>query len=269
METPQNLNYRNIIERELNYRREKNKNYSLRAFARDLKLSPSSLSEILNGKSGLSLGKANSISKLLGLDIQEAKVFQDLVQMCHSRDPRSRIAAELRVNEYIENPVWQIEADRFEMISDWQYLATLELANLPENNCTCEEVAKRFLVTRTEAQKILNRLVRLGFLKLNGNIYDPVRISTKIESAVPSKAIRHYHRQMLTEGIESIESQTIDQRILNSTVMSVSEEQIPEAKVLIQQFASEFSKKLKTKKKNKKIYSLAIQFFRLEKGVSK
>lgn len=47
-----NLKYRleNIIKEQLDLRKQKNKNYSLRALARDIKVSPSTLSKIINGK---------------------------------------------------------------------------------------------------------------------------------------------------------------------------------------------------------------------------
>lgn len=52
-----------------------NKNYSLRAFARDLKFAPSTLSEILNGKRPLSKRLRERIGKALKLSSEEIATF--------------------------------------------------------------------------------------------------------------------------------------------------------------------------------------------------
>ena len=60
------LDYRLLLKSELASRTNQNPNYSLRAFARDLDLAPSRLSEVLNGKQGLSTQAAEKIAKTLG-----------------------------------------------------------------------------------------------------------------------------------------------------------------------------------------------------------
>lgn len=60
-----------IIRRVFEHRREKNGSYSLRAFARDIDLSPSFLSLFLNGKKNLSLNSAYRIGRRLGLEPEE------------------------------------------------------------------------------------------------------------------------------------------------------------------------------------------------------
>src|SRR2546430_13739191 len=53
--------YRRVLRKELESRCRTSPRYSLRAFARDLKISPSRLSEILSGKQGLSRAAARGI----------------------------------------------------------------------------------------------------------------------------------------------------------------------------------------------------------------
>ena len=59
--------YQDILKAELEKRQRANARYSLRAFARDLGVSPSNLSEILQRKAGLSRIKAQEIAKKLNL----------------------------------------------------------------------------------------------------------------------------------------------------------------------------------------------------------
>lgn len=56
-------------------RKRKNSAYSMRAYARDLKVSQSILSLILNGKRGIGLNLAERLSETLNLSKREKKEF--------------------------------------------------------------------------------------------------------------------------------------------------------------------------------------------------
>lgn len=85
LESNKNIEYREILSREFQKRRERNANYSLRSFARDLDLAPSRLSEILNYKQGLSQEKAKEVCQALPISNYEKEVFLLSVQASHAR----------------------------------------------------------------------------------------------------------------------------------------------------------------------------------------
>jgi transcriptional regulator with XRE-family HTH domain len=63
-----NLKCRDYLAQELLRRKERNPSYSLRSFARDLRLSPSCVSEILNNKRSPSPKNVRKIAEKLALD---------------------------------------------------------------------------------------------------------------------------------------------------------------------------------------------------------
>ena len=75
---PQLLDCRSILEWELQRRRSHNSRYSLRAFARDLRLSPSYLSEVLAGKHHLSKARAEDLVGQLRFDTTLRQRFCEL-----------------------------------------------------------------------------------------------------------------------------------------------------------------------------------------------
>ena len=91
--------YRNILKAELEARCRHNPCYSLRAFARDLKIAPSRLSEILNNKQGLSQDFAMKIATLIGLSADDHALFCDSVAAFHARSRRQRQLARARLQE--------------------------------------------------------------------------------------------------------------------------------------------------------------------------
>lgn len=77
--------YRSILLNYLNSKKQRNSRFSLRSFARQLKMSPSHLSAILSSNSGLSPMKALEICSLLNLSPFETKQFCNLVEEKYTR----------------------------------------------------------------------------------------------------------------------------------------------------------------------------------------
>lgn len=70
----------------------RNPRYSLRAYARDLGVSPSTISEVLNGHHSLSMDRANELSTRLGWEEKEKRIFLAAVSDMH----KSRYAPSLK-----------------------------------------------------------------------------------------------------------------------------------------------------------------------------
>ena len=84
-----------ILQQTLFSKQQKNKRYSLRAFARDLKISPSFLSEVLNGKYGISKQLAGQIADRLGFNSEEVQHFCSLADL-EITDSRSRKRGDMK-----------------------------------------------------------------------------------------------------------------------------------------------------------------------------
>ncbi len=89
--------YRAYLQRELHRRQDKNPSYSLRAFARDLGVSPSKISGILSGSTGLSAKAALSIALHLRLSEHDQQIFVSLVESQHARSKKRREVAAVKV----------------------------------------------------------------------------------------------------------------------------------------------------------------------------
>lgn len=79
--------YRSYLKSEFENRIEKNSKYSLRAFARDLMVSPQFLSHILSGKKHISVSTAVQISEKLNHSVIEASMFLDLILLSSADHP--------------------------------------------------------------------------------------------------------------------------------------------------------------------------------------
>ncbi len=134
---------------------QKNPAYSLRAFASKLQLSPSALSEILNGKRRVSEQLAQKTLNLLGTDPRDQSKILQLFKQRHSE-----ILEDSHESNYLE-----LKSDQFQIISKWHHFAILSLAETKGFKASPLWIAKRLGIKVVEAENALERLERLGFIE--------------------------------------------------------------------------------------------------------
>lgn len=88
-EVAQEKFYRMVLTHELDRRKERNRQYSLRALARDLELSAASLSRIMSGKTALSISSVRRI--VLGLELSPEDVVK-FIRSLEDEAPRQHTA---------------------------------------------------------------------------------------------------------------------------------------------------------------------------------
>lgn len=260
--------YRRLIELELEKRIARNPSYSLRAFARDVSISPSRLSEVLKNKNGLSLKNASIIAHELKLNDKEKDYFITSVRSQHARSAREKKEALAKLNLLEKKiPVKKIKTDESKIISNWHHLAILELFNLRNFKLNIKYVQDNLNIPKEAALDAIKRLKKLEWIRNINSEWITEEAFRSFTSQVPSEAIRNYHKSIIKEATNAIDKQTIHERNLQSLILSISKEQIPEAFAELEKFCIDFNQKYSAQKNNgEKIYALAIQFFNLGKN---
>jgi uncharacterized protein (TIGR02147 family) len=259
--------YRDLLREELATRCQVNARYSLRAFARDLAIAPSRLSEILNGKQGLSRPAAAKMAIKLGYSESETELFCDLVASQHSRSKSDREVAQIRLKKHQNDAqTLRIKADTFQLISEWYHLAILELTNLSSFNSAPEWIARALGISEPEVVQALARLERLGFIEQKNGTILPVENRTSTPGGIDSESIKKFHRQILQKAINAIVMQPLDQRELSAFIISISLKQLPAAKEKIRGFWREFCTEMDKSREKDSVYCLSMQFFNLMEG---
>ena len=258
--------YRQIIETEFSRRAQRNPNYSLRAFARDLGLSPGRLSLILNRKSGLSPTGASKLSRNLGLSEPEQELFQCAVAADHGRSPQIRENARRTLEKNSPLELQEISEDLFALIADWFHLAMVELMQAENFKTDLKWMAQRLGITWAEAKDGWGRLLRLKVVEPTQDGAKNTNLS--VWSKAPSRAIRHFHSQMLDKAKEALDGQAIEERDFSTIMLHFSPARMEELQQEIREFRRHIIKKYGKREEGAEIYSLQIQFFRLTKNLA-
>jgi uncharacterized protein (TIGR02147 family) len=260
--------YRTTLREELAARCKQNPRYSLRAFARDLKLAPSRLSEILNGKQGLSRVAAERVARALGYTTSESERFCDLVESMHARSRRGREIARIKLKKHeVPTERHQMHVDAFRAISDWYHFALLELTNVDGFRSDAKWIAKKLGVSEFEVQLALERLARLGLIKRVGDKVVPVYETGELPGGVPSDGAKTFLSQLLAKAQDALRLQPFEERAFDADILAIDKSKLPEAKKAIREFRHRFCTDIGEAAPRDGLYCLGIQFFELgEKG---
>lgn len=256
------ITYRDILRRELISRIERNPSYSLRAYARDLNLRPSHLSQVLNNLKGVSPALARNVVDKLDLEEKERGWFLASVESLHGRHKLVREEATNRLKEYQQNVVSStISLDRFALIADWYHFAILEILKIEGFQKNAESIARSLNIPVDVVEEALNRLKRIGLLK-DADELILAEGSSQAGASVPSDCIRLHHEQILNLAKEGLAS-AIETRDYSTTTIAIRKSQIPEMRLMIRDLHEKAENVLEPTSDKDSVYVLSVQFFEI------
>lgn len=250
--------YRTILMSELMKRIKTNPAYSLRRFAKQLELSPATLSGVLSRKRRLSLKAASKISDKLNFTPSDASKFYQAVASGLTENGAKIVSPP--APEYVK-----LSEDVFQIISDWYYYAILELTFVKGNKKNPRWFAKKLGINYNQALAAVEQLKRLGLLEVQSGTLVKTSANVASSSEIPSSAIRLRHKQVLQKAMESIETNSIEERDFTSMTMAIDPSLLPEAKKRIAAFRRELCAFLESGNR-KRVYEMSIQLFPLSEG---
>jgi uncharacterized protein (TIGR02147 family) len=243
------LTVKNLLLQELEKRRTRNTAYSLRAFARDLKVGVTTLSDVLADKRTLSKSNLQKVLERLAVSpLEQEKLWS------HHRVHASRLPE--------TDDRTTLDEDTFRLIADWQYLAILSLAKLPNNQARPEWIAQRLGLKLEEASDALDRLLRLQLVKKTRGRLERTTKPLTTSKDIPSTAIRKHHSQNLVLADASLHRDPVHLREFASATMAVNIENLPLAKDILHKARKKIGALLETGPVTE-VYTFSFQLFPL------
>lgn len=244
----QNLSFRSRLQEELLNRCRRNPKYSLRSFAKSLGMSPSVVSELLNGKRKLTLKSIERIGLALGLSVAEIESFQK---------NQSDASGEARPS------YGQITLDQYALISDWYHYAILELIKVPKAKHDARAIAGSLGITVSEVNLAIERLIRLELIHWEDDrlVDDSGGYSTNISGSLTSSASKQLQKQILEQSAEALMTLPIEIRNHTSMTMAIDQRHLPEAVKKIAEFRRELCQYLNSFGEPTDVYQLSISLF--------
>lgn len=262
------IDYRSMLSEALKKRQLRNPDYSLRAFARDLEVSPQKLSQVLLGKTGLSSAAAKKLVSKLNLKPLESEMFIAMVEFRHSRSQEVKRVA-LEKIERIERSLGfkDISPNEFGLVSHWFYMAAFMLVEVQDFQADYDWIAKRLGIPRESAERAYEQLFEMGLLVV-GDDGKWKRSSTNISvsSNDPSTALRNYYRQLWSVADKTLDREPVQKREFAASVVSVSEGDVEYVRDELDAFRKKLINGLSTRPgAAERIYAMTFQFFPVDR----
>ena len=242
-------------------RQQTNTAYSLRAFARDLQMPASTLSQVLLGNRPLPLKNSPKVIQHIRLNSKERTLFQTSLGKKHIQLDAIQVSD--KESRFI------LDETYYQIIAEWEHYAVLMLFDCPSFEPSLDAIQERLAVTRVRAEVVVENLIKYGMLSKDeaGNW---LRTHSRFRTTedVTSEALQASHRESLAVAQRKLDETAVDLRDFSSLMVAIDLEKIPEAKIIIREFRQKFAELMKTGK-HTDVYQLAIQLFPLTQTQTK
>lgn len=243
------------LEQRLALKIKTNSQFSLRAFARLVDVSPAVLSRVLSGKRKLTFKLAVRIADALVLDPQERSELYSFFSSHKGEDDLQTDVAGI-----------ELTIDCFNAMKEWYHYGITQLLLMEGFSEDPKWIARMLSISEIEAKMAIDRLLRLEILDRdkNGKLFKTsFHLTTTTE--VASAGIRHFQKQILEKSIYSLEHDDISTKDITSVTIAINENKISEAKKEIAKFRKKMAEFL-TEGEKTRVYNLGIHLIPLSKS---
>ncbi len=251
------------------------KNYSLRALARDVKLSPGMVSQILSKRRTPSQEAIDEFAKALRIKSADVLILKKSAILHGGR----RNAAHRILADYIEEDASVLAYRKYSKndpaslsaLTRWYHMALLELltCDLPS---TDERALQAYLrISLTELRAAIGTLASGGFIEKRDGRWEKKTLHIEFPEEASQATTRQYHRMMITRALNIMTEQQNPEevkrrRIIGATV-AVNPENIPKAIEKLNRFLFKMTQTLGTGPCSE-VYQLNLQLVPLTKEKS-
>lgn len=208
--------------------------YSLRAFAKFLDIDQSLLSKIMRGQRTTSAQLSKKISDKLGI-----------------MSPNS-----------VFNP---LKDDIFQLVSDWHHFAILEFAKTKTFSTDAKSIARRLGIRPEQVQAAVERLQRLGFIKIQGkkwHVLSPNNSWTNDEQTNAGR--RQLQRHLMELSLRALDEVPFEKRDHGSITLAINKKRIPELKKRLSEIRRELGNEFqKTGEPLDEVFQITVSLFPL------
>lgn len=232
--------------------------YSLRNFARQLRVDASHLAKVLKGKRQVSERFVEWAGWSLGWSSETIERAKNASDVSKARSGRKLRCATKRQF----NPMSQ---DDFQMASRWVHFVLLEFAQINMVLPNPMELARRMGVPLSVVLEAIERLKRVGALEETATGTKAVRNFTTTKMPGTSPALKRLQKEILSAAARALDEFPLEMRDQSGITMAIDSSKIPEAKERIKRFRRELMEFLQEGKRDR-VYQLSVSLFPAERG---
>jgi len=231
--------YRELLRRYYTKKKIQSSKYSYRTMGRQLDVDSSQLFRIIRGEQHLPTRCIPMAKKLLSESGISDKYFELLfaTSRIYSSSQRQEILHTANIISDIE--CHQIEPSELSFLDNWWIPVVRSFLEVSEGRAIPEEIATRISpeITRDQAQEALEVLKTLHMIKrLSSGRLGLAQTHLSVGGSEKSDAVRAYQKQVLTLGLASLDSFSVDERDVSTLTLAVDAECFQDLRDMAKEF---------------------------------
>lgn len=247
-----------LIEEELKRRNRIDSFYSLRAYARDIKIDPSLLSKILKMTSPLSLNNAVKVIK----EMNPSEIIKKIFWKSFFRHYQKQNNAGQKLCEQLELFENEKDQELFQILSQPYHYAIVELSKIEKFQKRPWQMAKILGISREVLTQALERLARTGFIRKlsDGKIFplDPRFKDTN--HAIEKSAETLNQRKILEKSLKVLDENHPLKSLFKTKTMAIDPKKLSQVESLYRNFITQLSETL-SEGDVKEVYQVQLSLF--------
>lgn len=221
-------------------------NYSLRALARDLEMSPAFVSQIFSCQRSLSLAAAENFVRVLKVQRSDATVLRKSVVL-YSKENKDlgKILNEYLSRDPLIGSFRKYQRKNFQslqFLTNWHQLALMELLTCEGYQTDEPLMARKLKISLSELRSSLSILVKAGLIEKINNRWIKKTKHQDFATDTSHEAVRQYHRTMTNKAIDllsdpgSTQKEEVRRRRMTGATLAVNPEKLNKALEEIDKF---------------------------------
>ena len=229
----------------------RNPRFSLRAFAKQLGIDHSTLSQVLRNRRHLSARALEGIAKRIGLSDEVIRAYAQRYKKKKPTSPPQDIRGV------------HFDLDTFQTLSIWHHYAILELIRLKGFKTDSRWIAKTLGIAVEDVNIALQRLIRLGLLEMAGrDRWVDTSGDAEFQSATLTEAARNQmNREIHEQAIDAIQRVPSKHRVHRQVVVALDSKKLPQLQALADEFVSELRTLASESDAKDDVYQVEISLF--------
>ncbi|HWU44576.1 MAG TPA: TIGR02147 family protein [Bdellovibrio sp.] len=172
--------------------------FSVRSFAKALKVSPSFASDIINGKKPIPLARISDLAKILELDQASLETLKQALAEETLRLFGIEIETK-RTSKALED--YELASkNQFSVLTPWYNIAIMDLTTCANFKKDPQWIAQRLGLTKYQVEQSLQHLISHKLLKETSDGYKKVASRIRMSLNESHQEIRGYHTQMIEKA---------------------------------------------------------------------
>lgn len=265
------IDYRVYLKDHYEHAKKVHPHYSYRYFARKAGLSSSNyLKLVMDGQRNLGAATIPKFAKALKLTKSESAFFADLVAFAQAETVAERNRAFERVSAHRRfRSAKKLEGPLFKYLTRWYYPVVRELAARRDFQEDPKWIAGEVMprISTRQVRGALKTLEELGLLVRDdgGRL---TRGETSLSTGHEARAvvIPAYHRQMIEQAANALETVPADERHITALTVCVSSAALVDLKDRVARFVEEMLERCDSDPDPEQVFQLCVQLFPFSKG---